>query len=940
MNLKQILTFLIVSSGLLICLDVYAQSPIYGLPEIRNFPRAEYDGGIQTWSFTEADNGMLYFANNTGLLEYNGTHWSLYKSIKAINRSVYADGGRIYVGGFNEFGYYEENENGLLIYHSLVYLIKDKIGDFDEVWRIHKTSFGLVFQSFKAIFVYKDDKIQIITPKSRFHFSYYVNGILWIYDEELGLLRYLDGQLIQAPGGEYFVGTQIWSILPLNDTEVLIGTSRKGLFRYNGRKVISWESEVNEKLKEYQIYSATKLRNNYFAFGTIQKGLIVTDSSGNLIFEMNKDRGLQNNTVLAIGQDYKGNIWLCLDNGISMIEFDSPISFIQNYFNIGTGYAAAKFGENIYLGTNQGLFCIKEKDFINPSKTRSEFRLIDGTEGQVWNLSVIDNSLFCGHNNGVFQVHGERVEKISPIPGAWTFLKIINTNLILVGSYTGLSVLEKSRDGWKLRNKINGFDESSRFIQYDQTGGFWVSQTYKGIYRIRCDGLLENVLEAQLFDTKNGLPSEQANLLFKIQSEVKVATEKGIYKFNYNNQKFEIDDKFSSYFDKDTQIDYLYEDSEQNVWFSENKKLGVLRLQEDGSVKKITSPFLRLTSYSLRSFENIKELDPNTILMGMEGGFASYVPKYKKDYSKLCTIYISDFRSGNISEGIFRYNSKKSGQTVIPEFEHKKNNISISFAANTFESSKIGFQYKLAGYDEDWSEWTTQNFKEYTNLPDDQYTFMLRAGNGDQITPSELSFRFVILAPWYRSVYAYIIYVVLLIGMAYIGRRYIKYRIDKFRYEEIRKQKEIYLTREMVRKEKELANTTMLVIQKNNILNQLQNDLRQINSNLGTGMAKNSINNLISRIDKEIDSEKQWKVFNLHVEQVYEDLFKRLIEIYPELTPRELSLCAYLRMNISSKEIATLMNISARGVELSRYRIRKKLKLDREANLTEFMINF
>jgi DNA-binding CsgD family transcriptional regulator len=195
-------------------------------------------------------------------------------------------------------------------------------------------------------------------------------------------------------------------------------------------------------------------------------------------------------------------------------------------------------------------------------------------------------------------------------------------------------------------------------------------------------------------------------------------------------------------------------------------------------------------------------------------------------------------------------------------------------------------------------------------------------------------------------------------------RRYFFYRIEKSRIADNLKQKEKYLLREqelkeealiaekemqrlrnekltleMIHKEKELANSTMLIIQKNNILTRLQNDLRKISSIVGNDTAKNNISTLIKRIDKEIDSEKQWKVFNMHIEQVYEELFRKLKDLYPDLTPRELSLCAYLRMNISSKEIAILMNISPRGVEISRYRIRKKLKLDRDANLTEFMIN-
>jgi len=964
MNFKAISTILFIWLASVFNYELNAALIYQGLPRIWNFSRSQYGGGIQSWSFAETDNGLLYFANNSGLLEYNGTQWRLYNSVRAVNRSVCADGNRIYVGAFNEFGFYEENEIGMLGYHSLTHLVKDKIGDFDEIWRIYKTSFGIVFQSFRAIFIYQNERIEIILPHSNFHFSFYVNDILWVYDEEQGLMQYQDGEVKSVPGGDYFIGTQIWSILPVNDDEVIIGTNTKGVFRYNGRRVTPWTSKINEQLKKYQLYSAKKLNNNYFAFGTIQNGLIVSDTAGNLIFEMNKERGLQNNTILSIGQDFKGNIWLCLDNGIAMIEFDSPISFFQKYFDIGTGYASAKFGENIYLGTNQGLFFIKEKDFIDPAKTKSNFKLIEGTEGQVWNLSVIDNTLFCGHNNGAFQIQGDKAIKISTIPGTWNFLKINNTGLILVGSYTGLSVLENHGGIWRFRNRIKGFTESSRFVQYDQMGNIWVSQTYKGIYKLKSDSSWRNVLDIQFYTSKSGLPSDQSNSLFKIQSEILVASVKGIFAFNYKTGMFEKVPGFISYFDKEMPVDYLYQDSEQNIWFSEGKQLGVLRLQEDGSFIKITIPFLKLANLTLSSFENIQELDQNNVLIGIEGGFANYVSKYKKDYSKVCKIYISDFRSGDTAEGIYRYYGKKAGQTLIPAFKYKNNTVSISFSANNFESADIHFQYKLAGFDEKWSEWTTQNFKEYTNLPDGHYTFVLHARNSDQTAPSELSYKFIVLSPWYRSVYALIIYFLLVIFLIYIAKRYLFYRIDKFRLAEILKQKEKYLNNErklkdeallaekemqrlrnetlnleMIHKEKELANSTMLIIKKNNILKKLQGDLRDLKSTMVDEVGKNSVNNLIKRIDKEIDNEKQWKVFNLHIEQVYEDLFKKLKENYPDLTPRELSLCAYLRMNISSKEIATLMNISARGVEISRYRIRKKLRLDREANLTEFMLN-
>jgi len=940
-----------------------AQSLHYGLPGIRNFSRSQYSGGIQSWSVEETDNGLLYFANNSGLLEFNGINWTLYKSVQAINRSICTDGNRIYVGAFNEFGFYEENENGNLMYHSLTHLIKGKIGDFDEIWRIHKTSFGIVFQSFKALFIYREGAIDIVYPRSNFHFSYYVNGILWLYDEEQGLMQYHDGKVRPVPGGDFFVGCQIWSILPLNDSEVLIGTNKDGVFRYDGTKVIPWVSAINEQLKRCQLYSAKRLKNNYFAFGTIQNGLIVTDTAGNLVFEMNKERGLQNNTVLGIGQDYKGNIWLCLDNGISMIEFDSPISYFQNYFDIGTGYASAKLGDNIYLGTNQGLFRIKWKDFINPSKSKTCLKLIKGTEGQVWNLSVIDNTLLCGHNNGIFQVVDDKASKISSISGAWNFLKLNNNGIVLVGSYAGLSTLERRGSTWRFKSTINGFRESSRFLQKDPFGFIWIGHSYKGIYRLKLDSTLNKVSEIQLFTSKSGLPSDQANFLYRIQSEILVASVNGIYKFDYQTGKFEKEMKYSQYFDIDQQVEYLYEDSGHNIWFYAGMQLGVLRQQEDGTYKSIVVPLSKLADIILPAFEHICELNQNNVLIGIEGGFANYISKYNKDYSLPCTIYISDLRSRDTAEGIYRFNGKNEKQTLIPTFRFINNTISISFAANNFESPDIEFQYKLAGFDDNWSEWTTKRFKEYTNLPAGQYSFELRARNSDQVGPSAISYKFEVLPPWYRSGVALIVYFALLLLIIYLGQRYISYRVEQSRLAENQKQKEKYLSRvqllkeealiaekemerlrneklslEMIHKEKELANSTMQLIRKNTILNKFKTDLRSAFSSADNDMAKDSVNRLVKRIDKEIDNEKQWKVFNMHIEQVYEELFKKLKDRYPDLTPRELSLCAYLRMNISTKEIATLMNISARGVEISRYRVRKKLGLDRVASLTDFIM--
>ena len=420
-----------------------ANSQRFGLPGIHNFSRSEYGGGTQNWAVAQAPNGMIYFCNNNGLVEYDGAHWTVYRDLELVIRSVCIDDKRIYVGAFNKFGFYEENENGILIYHSLLPLIKNRISDFDEIWRIHKTSFGIVFQSFRAIFIYNRGKIDIVYPKSKFHFSYYVNGILWVYEETEGLMQYREGKMRKIPAGSSFSGIQIWTILPLTDDQVIIGTAKNGLYRYDGENFTVWDKPVNALLKKYQIFCGATINKNHFAFGTIQNGLVISDTAGQVVSEINKERGLSNNTALCIGNDLEGNIWLGLDNGISVIHNNSPLTFIQNYFNIGSGYASALFGNTLYLGTNQGLFYIQWKDFINPLKKKEDFHLIEGTEGQVWCLTTIDNTLLCGHNLGVFQILDKTAVKISSIPGGWNIIKIDREQpLLLVGNYAGVSVLE------------------------------------------------------------------------------------------------------------------------------------------------------------------------------------------------------------------------------------------------------------------------------------------------------------------------------------------------------------------------------------------------------------------------------------------------------------------------------------------------------------------
>ena len=942
----------------------YSASQRYGIPGIHNFKRSDYKGGTQNWAVTQAPNGMVYFGNNEGLIEYDGERWSVYKDMGQVVRSILADGNRIYVGSFNKFGFYEEDQHGVLRYHSLLPLFQGRMKDFDEIWRIHKTSFGIVFQSIRALFIYKDNKIEIVKPRSIFHFSYYVNGTLWLYDQVEGLMQFHEGKVRSVPSGNKLAGTEIWTILPLTDDKILIGTAKKGLFTYDGENLLPWDKPVNSFLKNYQLFSGSIVNNRYFAFGTIQSGLLISDTSGQVLAHINKDNGLTNNTVLGIGTDNENNIWLGLDNGISLIHFGSPLTYIHNYTDIGSGYVSARFGENLYLGTNQGLFCIKWSDFTSPLKKKEDFHLVEGTEGQVWSLTLIGNTLLCGHNSGVFQIHDQTADRISSIAGGWTIRLAGNNNqFLLVGNYSGISVFERNGSSWRYRNELSGFDQSSHFLETDPKGYLWIGHGYKGVFRVKPDAEMRKATEVRFYNSMKGLPSDLGSTIFKIRSGIVAGTLFGVYRYNESRDRFEPDKLFSKLIPSHSQVDYMYQDDANNIWYYNQQKPSVLRYQEDGTYKNISNPFNDLAGMLIPPYGHINPLDAQNVLFGIEGGFAHYYSGQYKDYAHVPTLYINNIHSGDTSEGVFRINSFDNRQRIIPSFRFRNNTISFSFACNHFSESGASYQYLLKGFDKAWSEWSHKSSKEYTNLPYGDYTFQLKALKEDGSPSPVLSFTFKISPPWYFSTIAWIIYIIAIIYSIFLLYRFFNRSIEKSRIKEKEQQRSKYRQREqqfkeealeaekemirlrneklnleMIHKEKELANSTLMIIQKNEMLNKLMHDLNRVKSALSDEQHKNQLNSTIKKIGREIDNEKQWQVFNTHVEQVHEQLFIKLKEKYPDLTPRELSLCAYLRMNISSKEIATLMNISTRGVEISRYRIRKKLGLDRNANLTDFMM--
>jgi len=173
----------------------------------------------------------------------------------------------------------------------------------------------------------------------------------------------------------------------------------------------------------------------------------------------------------------------------------------------------------------------------------------------------------------------------------------------------------------------------------------------------------------------------------------------------------------------------------------------------------------------------------------------------------------------------------------------------------------------------------------------------------------------------------------------------LKTRVEEFHHQGLVAEKEIMklknekLENEMVFRNKELANQTMSIIQKNQFLAKIKDELQRLRKKGDEEIQKNKLNTLLKKIDKEIDNKQQNHVFETYFDEVHNEFFTSLKSKYPQISPREMRLCAYIRMDLTSKEIAVLLNITERGVEIGRYRLRKKLELSRDTNLSTFLSN-
>ena len=951
---------------LVFCLVLFGHAQDMGLPFSKYYPSSEYKGGIQNFSFGQNQLGLLYVANNFGLLEYDGSSWNRYGLPNSTKiRDLYVENtGKIFVAAQAEFGYFHPNDFGRLEFVSWLPKLPEKYRNVEEVWKVFKNQDRIVFCSFKNIFVFdnQENLLAVLSSEGEFLSFHLSNDQLYFQDSQKGLMKLQQNKAKLISAQERLKNDQVTGLLESMSGELQIFTDRGEVYLLSAQSLSDWKSPFLPKFSK--VNKVLRLRNGSIAIGTQDEGIFLLKEDGSLILHMNLEKGLRNNTVISIFEDRAGNLWIGHNNGITLLELSLPFRVLGPQNGVqGTGYAARLHNDKVYLGTNV--------DVVSLEGPMGRTVRIPNSGGQAYSLSVVEKQLLLGHNEGAFLIKDGRAEYIPGVKGVWCFLPLKDhPGYLLAGTYSGLALFEEKNGRYAFVRKLKGFDESSRLIQQDEFGNIWMSHGYKGIYRLTLSDNLEEVAY-RFYGNADGLPTNLLNSVWKIAGRVVFTTEYGIYVYNQASDKFEKDPVFSPYFDHEFLITSLVEDPVGNIFYVARKEAGVLEKQADGSYQKNHQIFNKILPLLNDDLQNVSLLRTNEVLFAANEGFIWY----KRDINKVVpplyptiikAVYLTKPNDSLLVIGKDiqlldqKFGKATNGKGLL--LPYQKADIRFEFT-NSIPNNEgyTQFRFWLEGLENDFGDWTSKRDKAYTNLKEGRYTFYLQSKDIYGQVTAAVPFTFTVLPPWYRTNLAFILY---LIALAVLGYTIFK-RMDK-RYqkktqaitavqkqvlektskdlknsqEELEKLRTEKLEAEIQSKNKELASATMHLLNKNGFIDQTKGQLSQIIKKSKNQEVKNELEKVIQSIDRNIAEDDDWKQFEIHFDQVHGDFMDRFKKSYSSLSPQEIRLTAYLRMNLSTKEIAYLMNISPRGVEISRYRLRKKLQLERSENLQEFILKF
>jgi signal transduction histidine kinase/ligand-binding sensor domain-containing protein/ActR/RegA family two-component response regulator len=745
----------------LICLQMPIFAHQTGMPYITNFPPDAYKASSQNWSIVQDKRGVMFFANNNGVLEFDGTEWRFISMPNTVRSLAIDNNGRIFVGADGDFGYIQPDSSGTYHFQSLKEEIPLQHREFHDVWDIIVSGDQIFFQTFEKIFVWENETFKVIYPENSFHIPFFINDTFYVRDIGKGLMIYDNDSLQLIEGGERFADERIYAMLPYPQNEILISTRTQGAVIYSPQNNQFYKPDGFEAIDSFvnqnMSYCGTILSNGYFALGTLTGGVIVFNSEGQIQSIYNTSNGLQDNSIRKLYSDNNQQLWAALNNGISLIQNNLPFQFFTEKNGLkGLPMCISFFNNRLYVGTSQYL-CVQNPD--------GNFETIAGTEGQNWHLYKTNGKLLLANLKGLFEI---KDKNIIPLVTNSGFINLCPLNdkpdYFLAGLETGgIGLLENNQQTWKLKHTIKGFSNYSFKIVQDKDDNIWV-HTNPGLYRLKLNQNLDSIYSVVECTAEHGLSADYAVPTMLNSGELVFAAQNGIYRYNSASDRFEHHPTFSML----TGAIYPFQQQDNgDIWYQKAMgngiyEKGVLKYN-NGGYQLYNQAFYKFNEYLNGAEYTFYSASDSMMFIGTSKGLLQYNPLLEVDYNiPFHTLIRKVFAKDSLVFGGAKSNTNQFEHIEGLVLPYCQNNLVFHYAATFYEDAEKNlYSFRLLGSDTAWSAWVSDVKKEFTNLPEGKYTFEVKSKNQYNVIGKTAKYSIRILPPWHRTWLAYLIYVVL-----------------------------------------------------------------------------------------------------------------------------------------------------------------------------------
>lgn len=762
-----------------------------GKPFIRNYSSKTYNAHTQNWDAIQDKKGIMYFGNTYGVLQYDGVSWRL---IRVANKSTVRSlglgiTGKVFVGAVDELGYLSSDELGELTYHSLLDNLDPSYHNFGNVWSVLVREDEVFFQTRNYIFRYKDKAFTTWEIKNSYHKAFLVAGNIYVRQEGVGLLELRGEDFQPLQNTASFANEVVSAVVAHGPNELLIGTRTNGLFIYDKstHQLRPIFPQLKSLFKEAQIYAGLALENDHYAFATLMAGTIIINKEGEVSQELNIHSGIQNERVYNLFSDRDGALWLATDNGISHAEITIPLTDWDQSFGLkGTVYSILRHNGLLYAGTSNGVFALLENE---EEGDNGGFRFVKvaNIHAQSWHLisHTTKNGakkLLVATSDGVYEITqagGRFSGKLIAFGNTTTFFlqeHQPSSTTIYVGLSDGVGEIRYEQNAWKTLPQKEGISGVVRNMVFDLNDDLWVSTRHTGVYKITFNEK-EEATSITNYTTEHGLPNNYLVNVCVIDSALLVVGPHGVVSYNRAKNHFESNDVLGKkYTTGHIGILHAIEDEWGNRWFhavdeAESKEWLEVSLRRKGGSYQIDSVTLKRLSevemYAIYPEQNnitwIGGADglvryDNTIHIDADNPFHTLirgVHTHEDEEIFLGEYPLSYTHSHGKIEGLLQDAPEKR------VLDYRQNSVSFHYAAATYENETDNrYSHYLENYDPPgyWSHWKHETVNEYTNLPEGDYTFYVKARNIYDHESTIARFEFSVKAPWYRTILAYIVY--------------------------------------------------------------------------------------------------------------------------------------------------------------------------------------